>query len=845
MSDEKIPLDSKPKRHKSPKDVIKLKMPEINLNLKGKLKSENIANKGKNNIIKDMKAKISNNDCTAVKELLDTQTIRQQTKNLLLIFSFQQLYLNNNNLQKKIIVELIKSGADPKFKFDINEKNKMNIILTPLSYCCIKGDNELFDELIKNKINISIYDDENKNYFFYFFENDNNIENKYKIAKSIFEKDKKNKNKKININDFDKKTGMTLLMLSVYKQYINFIELFLENGADINLQNKINGDTALHYAVQINNKKIIELLIKHSNCILLIKNNKNETVIDVANNNKVNKEIYLLLDKKYKEQQKLFEEKNNKEKNQKEVFTLQDLNSYIEIPFQFTNEIKLNNIKNKEEKDNIENYIEFNKTPILNINLKNKEDKELLIIDNLENENEEYDIKFEDIENNLNKLYEEHNQLMNELSEINNKIKSVNQKINKNKKEFEDKENKYIAFYKRLKKEEDQHNSTYDILSNQYTFWEFLKMNEKNQRFDDDINDSDETLPLVDILDNLNKDIIDFQQYIKSGIKKKQKFNNKIRSLIQEILDENGYDYTAYIFGSYSTGLCLPQSELDLILYNKNQSQKNDKDNSTKKLIEIKELLSKINWINKPTLVLVYTYKAFPYIKFETDKKYESMKVNIIIQDKTNKGYECINLTNRFLNLYKNMEPLVLIVKNLLNLSNTLFSLNNYNDNGKEKINSYCIILMVVFFIQNEKKRNNIEYVNNKDNLGILLINFLKYYINYNQKIFVFPSPENDEEEEPLELEQYKNDLVIIEPLNHKNIFPDNVDFKNIKNIFNLILKSLNVKCDCSCHCLKEYCNSHGNNIYDISFELTSEHSFLKRMFQTAGRINQNIDKNL
>ena len=131
--------------------------------------------------------------------------------------------------------------------------------MTPLIYCCIKGDYELF-ELIKDKVNLSTNYEENstykinKNYFFYFFENEENIENKYKIASSILQKSKENINIKININDFDKQTGMTLLMLSVIRQYINFIKLFLENGADINLKNLIHGDTALHYATKIQKK---------------------------------------------------------------------------------------------------------------------------------------------------------------------------------------------------------------------------------------------------------------------------------------------------------------------------------------------------------------------------------------------------------------------------------------------------------------------------------------------------------------------------------------------------------------------------------------------------------------
>ena len=261
-------------------------------------------------------------------------------------------------------------------------------------------------------------------------------------------------------------------------------------------------------------------------------------------------------------------------------------------------------------------------------------------------------------------------------------------------------------------------------------------------------------------------------------------------------------------------------------------------------MLEIQNVLSGENWINNPTLVS--TYKAFPYLKFSTDENYGYMKVNLTIQDKANKGYECANLTNRFLNSYKNMDPLVLVIKYLLKLSNTLFSLNSYSDNGKENLNSYSIILMVVFFFQYQIMQTNVEYVNNQENLGKLFINFLKYYNTYEQKEkgFVFPRIGMEdilENDDFLELKQSNSSLVVIDPLNHKNnVFPENVEFKNIKIIFTLILNSCRIKCDCSCHYLKDYYNTHANNGNNKSFELGSEHCILKRMFKTARRINPN-----
>ena len=246
-------------------DNLNMKDKNQPMDSRGQLNSENKPKDNINfNIMNDMIKKIDKHDYNALKELLDTQNISKKSKNKLLNLSFTQLYLTNNNNQKQIILELIKHGADPNYKlqFDISDKKKLNnysiskdIVITPLIYCCIKGDYDFF-ELIKDKVNLSTTE---KNYLFYFFENKQNFDNKYKIANSILQKSKEDNSIKININDFDRKSGMTLLMLSVINKLPNFIKLLLDNGADINLKNLTYGDTALHYAAQIKVKEIIEL----------------------------------------------------------------------------------------------------------------------------------------------------------------------------------------------------------------------------------------------------------------------------------------------------------------------------------------------------------------------------------------------------------------------------------------------------------------------------------------------------------------------------------------------------------------------------------------------------------
>ena len=890
-------------------------------------------------IMNDMKNKIDHNDYESIKKLLKESIFPLQSKNVLLNLSFNKYNLINNIEQRKIILELINHGADPNhnLNFEINDKTKNNFIqsflintnikINPLLYCCLTGDYELF-EILKNKVNLSTNNEENisnhsnnlnKNYFFYFFENDLNMENKYKIAYDILLLKNKNNNIKININDYDKQTGLTLLMISVKMQYINFINLFLDNDADINKQNLIDGNTALHYAALVKNKEIIELFLKNKNCNLLIKNNNKETIVDVAS--KTNStEIYTLLASKYTEQQQIYEDKKSKEENIDYNYNknnrnnldnyhgynnmiinnnieesdetkgsdegldiikknqvnnnIEELSSYLEIPFQFDyhpnynnyyDSNNLNNFQNNNSnygqndinnKGNIRNYLRFNSTPILNINLKTEKDEDLLILDNLKKENDEYDYKFEQIEKSLEQVYNEHSKLLKELSKVNNDIKSAEIEMEKITRQIKENENKNLNDINKINIQKNAENSALDILLSQENFINLKKCHEillndeeyLNKKFSDEIFDDNQ------IKVNLTKDIIDFQKYNKSQIKQKSDKIYSIRSSLHQVLEFNKYDYNVYIFGSYATGLSLPWSDLDLILVSKNQNIKND--NTISILQEIKNLLNNENWIFTPNLITDY---AFPYITFSTDEKHGFIKVNLTIQDNKNNGYKSVNIIQDFLKSYKNLEPLTLIIKQLMKCSNTLFSLSNYSiNNSSETLNSYSIILMIVYYLQFKlmgRMDRTVEMINNPDNLGELFINFLLYYINYdyNEKNYIFVRTglkDSIESDDYLYLNSFRTKLIIIDPLDHKNnVSLKTGDFRNIPIIFKLTYYSSKVKCDCSCHYLKTYNKNEEKKNYNNNKEnkkyvdLGTQHCILKKIFQTAFRINSNVPK--
>ena len=921
-----------------------------NISTKINSKSNSLNNSGNFSVVeimKEMQSKIMNNDCNSIKDLLDNSpNLTPQSKNQLLNLSFQEYNKTSDKNQLQIIFELMNHGADPNYKLkfdDFNDNilnnssyNFQNIRINPLVYCCLKGDFELY-EMIKHKVNKStIYEENNnfsnhnnnnysQNYLFYLFDNDINMENKFKIACDILLYKKNNNDISININVYHKKTGMTLLMISVIKQYINFINLFLENGADINAKNLKNGNTALYYAVLVKNKDIIELLLKNNNCDLLIRNSDNETVVDFAFKNNSRTEIYSLLASKYTEQQKMLEEQNaqneiNKNESNDINYGMNKMNfininsynnnnrymknnnmaeydnsqgidvgvdveklgSYLEIPFQFVKDLNYfnfynsNNTNNSQnnnnfdldenkinnnDMNNLRNYVRFNDTPVLTINLKSEEDQDLLILDDLKNESDNLDIEFEQIESRLEEAYNEHNKLLLELNKVNNEVKSINNEIDSYSNQIKELESKNLNDIKNINMQKNAENSIFDILLSEENFLDLKNFHNELLKNEDYLNKkfSEEIFDENQIKSNLVKDIIDFQKFTKSEIKKKQKPISHIRSSLQEILELSGFDYTINVFGSYATGLCLAWSDLDLILISKNQNMKNN--NSVIKLQEIMGILQNIEWVNTP--ILITDYYAFPFITFSTDQEHEYMKVNLTIQDKKNNGYKCIKLIREFLNSYKNLEPLTLIVKQLMKCSNTLFSLSNYlyYSNNSEALNSYSIILMIVYFLQIQlmgNMRRTVEMINNPDNLGELFINFLLYYVNFdfNEKNYIFvrtglkDSLENDDY---LHLNSFMSKLIIIDPLDHKNnVSLKTTQFRNIQFIFKLIYYSSRVKCDCSCHYLKtynninkeeaKYNNKDGNE--DNKFvELGTEHCILKKIFKTAYRINSNLLK--
>ena len=83
----------------------------------------------------------------------------------------------------------------------------------------------------------------------------------------------------------------------------------------------------------------------------------------------------------------------------------------------------------------------------------------------------------------------------------------------------------------------------------------------------------------------------------------------------------------------------------------------------------------------------------------------------------THNGLNCVKLVKQFLNENSIIEPLILVVKQMLKVW-------GFNDPYHGGLSSYALFLMIVSFIQEKKKTNSMPFTN----LGEILLDFIKHY---------------------------------------------------------------------------------------------------------------------
>lgn len=165
------------------------------------------------------------------------------------------------------------------------------------------------------------------------------------------------------------------------------------------------------------------------------------------------------------------------------------------------------------------------------------------------------------------------------------------------------------------------------------------------------------------IIKCLQKDLLDFQEFTKDQIKNNKIIIDELLKLIQSAVNDSIPDYEVNLYGSHATNLCLPWSDLDIVLINK----RNPYSNNFTALQSLYLVLLEKPW--KKTIKLIDS-ALIPIIKITAGDEFNSMQLDISIQDGKHQGLKCVELVKSFMNEFEALEPLIFALKNLLKNAN-------------------------------------------------------------------------------------------------------------------------------------------------------------------------------
>ena len=609
----------------------------------------------------------------------------------------------------------------------------------------------------------------------------------------------------------DKKKNIINKYIKQMKNNSNNIKLYVNTSKEHqNTNNKIdNIDKVVDYIVlenDENKRPIVNIDLLSRKFIDYKKTFVNSNIANI--NQKSNKKNYI---------NKITFMNNNIDNNinininndltKKNITTkLEEENSSLKRDLETVNTKKNELMNNVQERNNYINQLEI------------KHNKEINVLNSkLKKIQEERDI----FEEKVKILEKEKNELEEKIIKLEKEKFDLNQNISQIKKEYSELNQKTEKMIKEKENEKLSKNLPIQtIKSNITTYSNYLNKKFVNFNYEKEY-----------MLDCLSADLTDFEIFVKLRIEKEKDIYDTLIKNIQNAVDKSIPNYVVNLYGSHATNLCLPWSDLDVVLIQSKKIFENGgnidmdyQDDNSILLSKLYEYISKEPWVKDCKLI---SKASIPIIKILAIEKYNNMSIDISIQDGKHFGLKCVELVKKLLDEYKSLKPMTLAIKNILKRA-------NLNDPYKGGISSYGIILMIVFFLQKQKlSGEDISPGENNCNLGKLFFDFLKYYAIFfesNKIIINTNDGMNDKIFNEYELYSmgHSSELIIIDPLNKfNNVAKSCLQYHNIKMSFIISLMTLQDDCECGCHY-----NQLGEN-YD---NLQLEHCLLKRIFNCVKR---------
>ncbi|XP_060630040.2 terminal nucleotidyltransferase 4A isoform X2 [Anolis sagrei] len=204
-------------------------------------------------------------------------------------------------------------------------------------------------------------------------------------------------------------------------------------------------------------------------------------------------------------------------------------------------------------------------------------------------------------------------------------------------------------------------------------------------------------------IQGLHEEIMDFYDFM-SPRPEEAVMRKEVVKRIETVIKDLWPTADVQIFGSFSTGLYLPTSDIDLVVFGKWESPP---------LQLLEQALRKHN-VAEPYSIKVLDKATVPIIKL-TDQETE-VKVDISFNVET--GVKAARLIKDYMKKYTLLPYLILVLKQFL----LQRDLNEVFTGG---ISSYSLILMAISFLQLHPR---IDARRLDENLGMLLIEFFELY---------------------------------------------------------------------------------------------------------------------
>lgn len=421
-------------------------------------------------------------------------------------------------------------------------------------------------------------------------------------------------------------------------------------------------------------------------------NTIDNTNITVSNENKTQNQS---IDSNKKDSSEI----RNKKKEQKGMkdlafkFPIEKSLSRVEIPFSFQQNLNSENGNNR-----FHSYITIKDTPKLYIDISDDNNKDDFLItgniESLKTINNKLEQKLQSIDNNIMKYKNENDMIGKEIEKINREIlinnnnithykaeieqinldnskviNEMSQKINEKNKIFENLQKNFENIEKEIKmidNEEKKNEILYKIneqittiQKNNYNNLKYYK-----NKFFTNINMPDDYISLI-----LQKDVIDFMNLVEYKISIIKPKVNELINLIQNSVEKSlGKEYEVKLYGSHATGLCLPWSDIDVVLCKKNTNQNDNL--YCNKYMPLHDLFTYLQKNNDFKSINYIGATSVPLIKIKTKENIDIKNVDISLQDNTHYGIKCVSLVLNYKQEYEVLLPMVLALKNILKQAN-------------------------------------------------------------------------------------------------------------------------------------------------------------------------------